>query len=399
MNTIKAEIFSGRFLYRQKSALIFWFGLVVVALLLSFLRHDIINNYKVFKYVFYHTVQQKNLYFFYPADHGDVNLYGPIFSMVIAPFALLPDAIGSKLWVIGGAAFLFFAIMQLPVKKEFRYAIIVLNAIEMMNVAAWYQSNAVIAACIILGFVYTHRGKEHWALFFILLAAFIKIYGIAGLAFFFFSNNKLKYILWFVIWSVIFFLLPVTISSFHFIIQSYSDWYNALVQKSAKNINTFIHNDFQDISVMGMIRRIFRFPQLNNNYVYIPAFIFFGLQYLQVKYFSDIRYRLYILCSALIFVVIFSTGSESPTYIIAFPAICLWYFLQNKTKLVNTYFIFAFILTSLSYSDLLTPYVREHIARPYSIKALPSFITWFIICIQVYSRQFLRLDLQKTIHV
>ena len=396
MNAVKAEIFSGRFLYRHKSALLFWFGLVFVALLLSFLHHDTFNNYKIFKYVFYHTLEQKNLYLPYP-EYGDVNLYGPVFSMVIAPFALLPDALGSKLWVIAGAAFLFFAIMQLPIKKEFRYAIIVLNAIEMMNVAAWYQSNAVIAACIILGFVYTHRGKEHWALFFILLAAFVKIYGLAGLAFFFFSNNKWRYILWFVIWSAVFFLLPVTISSFHFIVQSYGDWYNAVVQKSAKNLNTFITHDFQDISAMGMIRRVFKFPQLNYTYIYITAIILFGLQYLQVKYYSDIRYRLYILCSALIFVVIFSTGSESPSYIIAFPAICLWYFLQNKSRAVNAFFILAFLLTSLSYSDLLTPYVREHIARPYSIKALPAFITWLIICWQVYSRQFLRVDLQKTI--
>ncbi len=396
MRKIKSYLFTGDFLRDYKLAMLLWFGLAFIATMLSFLHHTGINNYMVFRYVFTHTVEQKNLYLFYPQEYGDVNLYGPIFSIVIAPFALLPDALGSTLWVLASAALLFYAIMQLPVKKEIRIGIIILNAIEMMNVASWYQSNALIAACIILGFVFIHKEKEHWALLFILLATFIKIYGIVGLAFFFFSNNKWKFIVWFIVWSAVFFFLPMSISSFHFIVQSYKDWYAGLVQKAALNINTFVQNDFQDISVMGMLRRIFKLTHLNNTFIYIAAVVLFGLQYLQINYFKDIRFRLYLLCSVLIMVVIFSTSSESPTYIIAFPAICLWYFLQNKSKVVTIFFIFAFILTTLSYSDILTPYVRTHIVRPYSLKALPSFITWLIICWQMYTKQFLKIDLQKT---
>jgi hypothetical protein len=99
----------------------------------------------------------------------------------------------------------------------------------------------------------------------------------------------------------------------------------------------------------------------------------------------------------LLMVVIFSTSSESSTYIIAFPAICIWYFLQNKTKGITAFFIFAFVLTSLSYSDILTPYVRKNIMTPYSLKALPSFITWIIICVQIYNKQFLKVDFCKTL--
>ncbi len=395
MLKIKRYILSGNFLHDYKLAILLWFGLAFIATLLSLLHHTGINNYIIFKHVYIHTIEQKNLYLFYPTVYDDVNLYGPIFSIVIAPFALLPNIIGSTLWVIASAFLLFYAIMQLPVKREISIGIIVLNAIEMMNVASWYQSNALIAACIIFGFVYINRGKDALALFFILLATFIKIYGIVGVAFFFFSKNKWEFIFWFIIWSCVFFLLPISISSFSFVIQSYQDWYVALTEKAARNIDSLIKNDFQDISVMGMIRRIFKYPTLNDNFIFIPALILFGLQYWQIKFYSDIRYRLYLLCSVLLMVVIFSTGSESPTYIIAFPAICLWYLLQHKTKWINAFFIFAFVLTTLSYSDLLTPYVRTFIVRPYSLKALPSFITWLIICWQIYGKQFLKIDLQK----
>jgi Glycosyltransferase family 87 len=397
MNKVKAYLLNGKFLQDHKLAILLWFGLAIIAIALSFVHLSGMNNYNIFRQVFYHTIHQQNLYLAYPQEYGDVNLYGPIFSFVIAPFALLPHNIGAILWALAGTAFLFYASMQLPVKREIKTAVIILNAIEMMNVASYYQSNASIAGCIILGFVYINKGKDIWALFFIMLASFVKIYGIVGLAFFFFSSNKWKFIVWFFIWSIVFFLLPVTISSWQFVVQSYKDWYNALTHKADKNIITTTQNLYQDISVMGMVRRIFKYEALNNIFIYIPAVILFGLQYLRFQYFSDIRYRLYLLCSVLLMVVIFSTGSESSTYIIAFPAICIWYFLQPASKAASAYFIFAFVLTTLSYSDILTPYVRKHIMIPYSLKALPSFITWLIICWQMYSKQFLKIDIQKTV--
>jgi Glycosyltransferase family 87 len=397
MKKVNKYVFSGKFLQDHTLAILLWFGLAIIAIALSFVHHSGMNNYNIFRQVFYHTIHQQNLYLAYPQEYGDVNLYGPIFSFVIAPFALLPSNIGAILWALAGTAFLFYAIMQLPVKKEIKTAVIILNAIEMMNVASYYQSNALIASCIILGFVYINKGKDIWALFFIMLACFVKIYGIVGLAFFFFSNNKWKFIVWVSLWSAVFFLLPATISSWQFTVQSYKDWYNALSYKADKNIITATPNLYQDISVMGMVRRIFKYEQLNNMFIYTSAVILFGLQYLRFKYFSDIRFRIYLLCSVMLMVVIFSTGSESSTYIIAFPSICIWYFLQPKSKITTAYFIFAFVLTTLSYSDILTPYVRKHFMIPYSLKALPSFITWLIICWQMYCKQFLKIDINKSV--
>ncbi|MEO9211511.1 MAG: hypothetical protein ABI208_10455, partial [Ginsengibacter sp.] len=86
---------------------------------------------------------------------------------------------------------------------------------------------------------------------------------------------------------------------------------------------------------------------------------------------------------------------ESPTYIIAFPAVCLWFVLQNPSKLNNGIFIFALLLTGFGYSDIFTPYVRTHLVRPYSLKALPCTIIWFILIVQIYSKQYLKIDLNR----
>jgi hypothetical protein len=222
-----------------------------------------------------------------------------------------------------------------------------------------------------------------------LFAAFIKNYGIVGLAFFFFSKRPDHFIFWCLVWGVVFFIAPMLITKPSFIVQSYFDWAHALMVKDARNVRMDIHNDFQDISVPGMIRRIFNYQELNAFWVAAIAFGIFLLQYCKVKYFKNTRYQLYILCSTLLFTVLFSSSSESPTYIIAFPAVCIWFVMQRPSKWVNAVFIFALILTSFSYSDLLTYWFREHLVRPYSLKALPCFVVWIIISVQIFKNQFL----------
>lgn len=388
---IKNWILSGAFLFNRKLAIVLWFGLSFTAVILEII-HKKINNYLIYKYVYIHTIERVNLFSDYPAQYGDSNHYGPIFSLVIAPFALLPDTIGVLLWVMGNTAFLYYAIRKLPLPEKYQNAILILCSHEMMTASSWVQVNAMIAGCIILGFYFINENKNSKALFFILLATFIKIYGIAGFAFFFFSRDKINFIFWSVIWFIFFLSAPVILAPPSFILQSYKDWHDSLVFKANKNI-FFKGNDLQDISVMGLLRRIFKWTWLKDSYVIIPALAAFIGQYFNYKYFSDTRFRLYILCSVLIFTVIFSNGSENPTYIIAFPAVCIWYVIQPPSKWVNAIFVFALLLTSFSYSDIFTPYVRTHLIRPYSLKALPCFVVWLLITWQVYTKQFLKVDL------
>ena len=310
MQKAKAFLLSGKFLFDKKLANILWFGLSILTIIqnLSDIKHRI-NIYTIFKYGFIHIHQQVNLYLNYPGQYDDVFMYGPTFSVFIAPFAMLPDWLGVILWVLFNVGILFFAIRQLPIKQIYQNAILILASHEMMNASSWLQYNAVIAACIILGFVYIQKGKEHLALLFIVFATITKIYGVIAFSFFLFSNRKPKFILWSIIWFVIFFILPIIITPFSFIIQSYQDWINALIYKNQKNMNGVeISYYFQDISVTGLIKR-----NINSHFdgeIYVlasGAFIFF-LKLIRYKYFKDIRYQLYFLCSVLLFVVTFFTS-------------------------------------------------------------------------------------------
>ena len=71
------------------------------------------NNFLIFRGVFWHTIDQLPLFIHYPAEYGDMNHYGPLFSLVIAPFAVVPEWLGLIMWDVALALFLYVAIRNL----------------------------------------------------------------------------------------------------------------------------------------------------------------------------------------------------------------------------------------------------------------------------------------------
>ena len=362
---------------------------MLIALLSVIVKLDIndINNYKIFKNVYFHTIDKLPLYKEYPLEYFDHNHYGPIFSIVIAPFAMLPDYVGIPLWSLFNAVILAWAITLLPLKATQINAILWICLHELLTTLLGLQFNPLMTAIIILSFVYIEKAKDFWSAFFIVLGVFVKLYGIVGLAFFFFSKNKIKFILSLIFWSIVMFCLPMLLSSPEYIIQTYKEWFERLVEKNNENAGL---NSYQDISLMGIVRRFFQDSSISNLPFLIGGVFLFGLQYLRIKEYKEVSYRLMLLASVLIFTVIFSSGSESPTYIIAFVGVAIWFVIQPKpiSKFYIALLIFALILTSLSPSDLIPKYLKDNFIRPYALKALPCVLIWFAIVYEMLRNKF-----------
>ena len=86
--------------------------------------------------------------------------------------------------------FLFFAVKQLPLKQTKINAVYWIITHELLTAMFSLQANISITAIIILTFAFIERKQNFWAAFLIMLGTFIKLYGIVGLAFFFFVKNK-----------------------------------------------------------------------------------------------------------------------------------------------------------------------------------------------------------------
>ena len=364
-------------------AYIVWFAFALIAVLAEFFHHSF-NNYLIFKNVFWHVIHQKNLYLAYPAEYEDHNYYGPVFSFIIAPFAVLPNFLGVIFWVMANATLLFVAIRQLPFREKGISTILLISAIEMMTSSHNVQFNCMIAASIIISYTFINKGKDFWGTFFIALGFLAKIYGIVGILFFVFSKNKPKFIGFFIFWLIVLFLLPMLISSPGFIIQTYQDWFHSLTLKNIQNINIASVN-FQDLTVMGIIRRVFRYDQLSSLSVILPAILLLGLPLLRFNLLRNSVFQLDYLCLSLISVVIFSSSAESATYVIAMVGVSIW-FVTNWHRHKKWYIIVlvaALFITSLGSTDLVPQFIKHNIIRAYALKALPCFIVWLILIYDV----------------
>ena len=367
---------------------IIWYVLAATGAILKIhLGESKYNNFILFRQVFWHTIQQTNLYSEYPLEYFDTNHYGPFFSVIIAPFVLMPAPIGVFFWCMANAAILLYAIRQLPVSFKSQNVILLIGAIEMMTSIENVQFNCIMTSWIILSYVLLQNEKDFWAAFFIIAGTLVKLYGIAGICFFLFSKHKREFILGFIFWLVALFLLPMVFSSFSFIVQSYQDWYYSLVQKNAKNV---INDDGKiNLSVMGLVQRIFKI-QLSNSIILIPAALLYLLPFVRFNQYKNISFRLHYLALLLIGVVIFSTSAESATYIIAMTGVGIWFIVQKKNVINIVLLVFAIVITSLSPTDFFPASIRENYVFTYGLKALPCFFIWLSLLYHLITKNFIK---------
>jgi hypothetical protein len=353
---------------------------------LKYFRH-IDNNYLIFRDSWYHARAQVNLYVAYPKEYGDIYYYGPLFTLLVAPFAIPPQAVGFFLWEIANALAVILAVNMLPVYQKRKTAMLLLCAIEFANSIFYMQFNPMIAAVIIISFMLIEQGKERWATLLIVAGTLIKLYPVVGLAFFLFSKNKSKFILWTLTWMPIMLVLPMLISSPAFVIQSYHQWFAALSYKSALNTGL---NTSQDICVMGVVRRLTGNVNVPNMPFLIAASIIFALPLLRFSQFQSYKFRLQILASSLIMVVIFSTGAEHPTFIIAVAGAVLWILIQKKPFTTGNIILIILLLvvTGLGLTDAMPKPVRQDIIAKYSVKAWPCIVIWVIISWELLFKNF-----------
>ena len=371
------------FLSDRRVLLGIWTLLSLVGMLKLHRSH---NNFLIFKGVYWHTVNGTSLYAAYPSEYSDVNHYGPLFSLIIAPFALLPEWAGMLLWLLFLSGWLFAAIYWSGLRKSQQVYIYWFCGFTLLTALFMQQFNIAIAAIILSSFFLIEKEHEGWAAFFIVLGTLVKLYGIVGLAFFLFSRHKLRLILWLVVWSVILFLAPMAISSPDYIIGQYHEWFTCLVEKNTHNLNSFAQN----ISLLGLVRRTTGHADYSDLWLIIPGMALFALPYLRFSQYKNLAFRETILASVLLFVILFSTGSEASGYVIALLGVCIWYTAApwKRGKWAIALMVFVFILSGMGNCDLIPKTIRHDYIQTYALRALPISIVWLWLCYELCTKDY-----------
>lgn len=375
---IRAKTFIHKPIFRDYRFLLGLWLFIALLSAISQLHH--FNNYHIFEGVFWHTINQLPLYAEYPSEYFDVNHYGPLFSIIIAPFALLPSWLGMILWCVCLTLFLFWAIRNSNFNDYQQVFILWFCAHEMITALQMQQFNIAICAMLLLTFYYVEKEKDVWAALCIIVGTLVKLYGIVGLAFFFFSKHKGKFILWLIVWGILLFALPMLMSSPDFVVTQYREWFLCLTEKNGENLASI----GQNISLLGMVQRIGGIQGADLPII-IGGIVLFCIPYLRFRQYGSEFFRQTFLASVLMFVVLFSTGSESSGYITPLVGVVIWYTAApwKRTKWDIALLVFVFLLSSMSPSDLFPAYIRRTFVQPYALKALPVFIVWIKLCYEM----------------
>jgi len=104
--------------------------------------------------------------------------------------------------------------------------------------------------------------------------------------------------------------------------------------------------------------------------------------------FNNVKFRLFILSSLLVWAMIFNHIAEAPSYIVVVVGVAIWYATSIKDKFSNMLMMLVFILTILSPTSLFPPYIREHYIKPYAIIAFPCIVVWIVIQYNLIFKQY-----------
>jgi hypothetical protein len=358
----------------------FWTGIVLLIILLITIQNLLLppktffaggperthyNNYQIFKYSFFHLIENKDLYAAYP-EHWDYYKYSPTFAALMAPFAALPDAAGLLCWNLLNGLVLFFAMWKLPFQVRTRLLVFALVFLELFASLHNSQSNALIAGLILFAFISLEKKRIALAALFIVITAFIKVFGIVALVLFLFYPNKLKAFFWTIGWIVLLAALPLLFVSTAQLTFLYESWMVMIRDDHSMSVG---------LSVAGWLYTWFGIEAKNP--IVIFGAILFCLPLLRYKYYAEIKFRLLFLASILLWIVIFNHKAEAPTFVIAVTGVGIWYFSQ-KAKIENTILLFLVVIFTVLSDTGIFPkaFYEEYILR-HVFKAVPCILVWF----------------------
>lgn len=362
----------------NRLVLLLWLSITLIFVVDSWITNRF-NNYLIFENTFRNLLHQQSFYAAYPEFHEDSNHYGPVFSLIVAPFASLPNWLGLLFWNLFNCVFLFKAIQTLPMSYRDRitFGLIALPCLieSMLN----QQFNAAAGALIILNYTQLNKAKGFFSSMFMVLGIFVKLYGIIGFAFFFFVKDKPKYILFSIFWAIVLFLLPMFVSSPLFVYESYQEWLGALVEKNSINVT----GAGIDMSIMGFFRALFHASYLSNGICISIGSILFMLPFINFGAYKKRRFQLLILASALLFPILFSTGAEDCTFIISIAGVGIWYVLEKNKKLKNI-LLPILLVTACDFPMLLFPVFAKSHPILLSMLSFPYFLVWIRILYKAF---------------
>ena len=325
------------------------------------------NNFLIFKSSFSDLLAGRDLYATHAGQHYDIYKYSPAFALFCGVFAWMPDWLGLVCWNLLNALAVFSAIRAIrPLNEGQKAFVLLFVAIELFTNLQNSQSNGLMAGLMIWAYNGLEDGRVGRAALFVALAASIKPFGLVAAALFLLYPKRIRFGIHLAGWSALLAVVPVVVTSPRVLWLQYESWLALLRADQARCLG---------LSVAGGMQAWFGLVP-DKMLIVLAGAVLFCLAYLNRKAWQQPGFRLLLLASALIWVVIFNHMAESPTFIVAVSGVGLWYVSQERSRLDLVLLLSVFVLTCLSPTELFPAAVRAGVMVPWRLKVLPCILVW-----------------------
>ncbi len=346
-------------------------------------NHTHYNNYVIFKYSYYHLLDNKNMYDYYPAEYADLYKYSPTFALAMGLLSWMPDALGLFFWNAINVFVLFFGLRSmkfLDTNKQLPLVLLFL-VFELILTIQNSQSNALLAGLTIMTYNQFEKNKPLWASLLIVIGVYIKIYSVLGALLLFMYPNKIRSILYMIAWGALLLVLPLVVVSPAELFAQYQNWLVMLKADQSASI--------------GMSAYIFTqhlLPENSFKLITLAAGVLLLLMPLVfLKKSVSLRFRTEYMALILLWMVIFNYKAESPTFIITMCGVAIWYFVTEKNTTKKVLFFLSLAFTSLWFTDLVPPSLKNSIIDVNYIKPFFPLLVLLVIsyemCFKTYSTE------------
>ena len=305
----------------------------------------------------------------------DLFKYSPSFALLFAPFAVVPYAAGLLAWNALNAGLLYVALGRLlgPRDAPAARAFVFLDTFGSMQNA---QSNALVAALIILGFTEMARDRQLGAALAVASGTVIKIFPVAAGVIFVFHPRKLRFVALAAGCGAALLLAPLLVTSPSGLVAQYQSWRAVESGDALSRMH----------SIMQHVHKMFGVDWPNWPQQLAGLCILLLPLAMRRERFPERRFQQLFLASLLLFCVIFNHQAESPSFVIATSGVAIWFLAVDRTPLSWSLLVLVFVGTTLAKSELIPGVVRHDIVDRYYIKTVPCFVVWVVLQAQLWRR-------------
>ena len=333
------------------------------------------NNLSIFRSASLNLFAGRDLYAAHPEQHFDFYKYSPTFALLFAPLAYLPFALAFLCWSLLNALLLWYALDRLLPERPATVAL-ALVYLEVLFAMQYGQSNALVAALLILAFVALEQGRQGRAAALVGVDAFIKIFPLAGVSLALFHPRRARFALLAAAALVGLALLPLAVVPPHELATQYRSW---RATEAADALQGHRGYALMQYLYMWLGADWPNWPvQLAGTTLLLLPLA------LGRRRWDDAAFRRLFLGTLLVYLVLFNHQSERATFVVAYTGIAIWYASAPTERLSTAVMALTLLVMVVHDVDIVPRWVKNEILIPYRIKGIPCLIAWLVMEWQLF---------------